>query len=116
MTADAVGTNAFSAAVQWLDELLLGSLAQTVAIIAVAFIGFLMLSGRVDVRRALQVIFGCFLLFGASSIASGIMKTRYATTDPSAVDAARLVAPPVPAAVAAAPYDPYAGAAMPSRQ
>lgn len=61
------------AAVGWVQGTLLGSVATTAAIIAVASVGFLMLTGRIDVRRAVQVVFGCFILFGASSIAHGIM-------------------------------------------
>ena len=56
MASNVAETNAFSAAVQWLDQPLLGSLAQTVAVIAVAYVGVLLLLAGVDVRRALQVI------------------------------------------------------------
>lgn len=64
---------AVPSAVNWLEAGLLGTSATTVAVIAVATIGFLMLSGRVDVRRAGQVVLGCFIIFGASTIANGIV-------------------------------------------
>src|SRR3546814_14694750 len=48
------------------------SVATAIAIIAVAAIGLLMLSGRLDLRRGITVIFGCFLLFGASGIAAAL--------------------------------------------
>lgn len=113
--------NAFGAAVQWLDATLLGTLASAIAVIAVACVGLLLLSGRVDVRRAGQVVLGCFILFGASSIAGGIIDAINGGPARAEVEAAPLPPPPaypaVPAraSLPAAPYDPYAGAAMPTR-
>ena len=113
-------TNVFAAAVEWLQGSLLGTVATTVAVIAVASVGFLLMSGRVDVRRAAQVILGCFILFGASSIAAGIVRVMAggsAAADavpeppPPTVYAAPAPTPPVKTA----PYDPYAGAALPFR-
>ena len=113
--------NVFTAAVQWLDSTLLGTVATAVAVIAVASVGFLLMSGRIDLRRGAQVILGCFILFGASSIAAGIM--RAAAPDDS-VPAIEPPPPPPPVVVPptspkrpvrAVPYDPYAGAALPSR-
>lgn len=109
----------FAAAVQWLEGTLLGTLATTVAVIAVACVGLLLVSGRVDVRRGAQVIFGCFIIFGASSMAAGIMRM----VDNGDAAPALTPAPPPPplplrattAPVKAAPYDPYAGAALPTR-
>jgi len=49
---DLSDTNALTAALAWLQGTLLGTVATTVAIIAVAAVGFLMLTGRIDVRRA----------------------------------------------------------------
>jgi type IV secretory pathway VirB2 component (pilin) len=108
--------NVFTAAVSWLDQLVLGSVAQTIAVIAVASVGLLLLSGRIDVRRGVQVIVGCFLVFGASSIASGIMTATEGTRSPPIAESSLPPTPPAPVAVAAVPYDPYAGAAMPTRQ
>jgi type IV secretory pathway VirB2 component (pilin) len=116
------GQTVFAASVQWLEGTLLGSLAMAIAIIAVACVGLLLLSGRIDVRRGAQVIFGCFILFGASSIAAGMMRIVGDENPPAAVTPAPPPPPPVyvpPAAttpVKAIPYDPYAGAALPTRQ
>jgi len=115
------GQSAFGAALQWLDATLLGSLATAVAVIAVASVGLLLLSGRVDVRRGAQVIFGCFILFGASAIAAGIM--QMAADRDAAPPVIPALPPPPPfsappptaAPVKALPYDPYAGAALPTR-
>ena len=114
------GGNVFVLAVQWLQATLLGTVATAVAVIAVASIGFLLLSGRTDVRRAVQVILGCFILFGASSIASGIMRGLAGPGPPPGTTA--LPPPPIGLPVApdepmkAVPYDPYAGAAVPVRR
>lgn len=56
----------------WIERTLLGTVATAVAIVAIASVGFLMLTGRIDVRRAVQVILGCFIISGASTIARGI--------------------------------------------
>lgn len=119
--AEFTSPNVFSAAVEWLNAVLLGSLASLVAIIAVGSVGFLLLSGRVDVRRAAQVILGCFILFGASAIASGIMRglTGGAPTAEILPPPVPPALPPVTASHATMPnsvFDPYAGAALPQRR
>jgi len=40
--------------------------------IAIAAVGFLMLTGRINWRHGAIVIVGCFILFGAASIVAGI--------------------------------------------
>jgi type IV secretion system protein VirB2 len=51
---------------------LLGTVATVAAVIAIASVGFMMLTGRIDWRRGAIVILGCFILFGAASIVAGI--------------------------------------------
>jgi type IV secretion system protein VirB2 len=46
-----------------------------VAVIAVAMVGFMMLTGRMNWRFGATVILGCFILFGAASIVAGIQST-----------------------------------------
>lgn len=114
-------SNVFAAAMEWLQSTLLGTVATSIAVIAVASVGLLLLSGRVDVRRAAQVIFGCFILFGASSIAAGIVRLANDGSPEPTVTVApspppiSIPAGPVTKPVKAVPYDPYAGAALPSR-
>jgi len=116
------GSNALTAALAWLQGTLLGTVATTVAIVAVAAVGFLMLTGRIDVRRAAQVVLGCFIIFGASTIAGGIIGAlQGGGGEPEIARAAPPPSPPaLPPAAAAQqasqnPYDPYAGAAVPQR-
>ncbi|MBV9882956.1 MAG: TrbC/VirB2 family protein [Sphingomonadaceae bacterium] len=115
---DPPGSSAIVAAVAWLQGTLLGTIATTVAIIAVASIGLMMLSGRVNLRYGLTVIAGAFILFGASAIVAGLQATL------SGVDRAppptRAEAPPPMVAAPPAPpppanRDPYAGASVPAR-
>jgi type IV secretory pathway VirB2 component (pilin) len=131
--ADPDGSGAIVAAVQWLQNTLLGTVATTVAVICVATVGLMMLSGRIDLRRGASVVVGCFILFGASSIAAGIQ--GFAASGPVSADPVILVEPwvtpappvqpPLPPVSAPDPYglappapasaDPYAGAAVPTR-
>jgi type IV secretion system protein VirB2 len=60
------------AALDWVQATLLGNLATAAAVIAVAAVGFLMITGRMDWRRGLTVAIGCFVVFGAVSILAGV--------------------------------------------
>lgn len=73
--ADPRGSGPIVSAVQWLQGTLLGTVATVVAVIAVACVGFLMLTGRMNWRYGAVVILGCFILFGAVSIVAGIRST-----------------------------------------
>ena len=72
---DPAGSGPIVGAVDWLQGTLLGNLATAVAVIAVAAVGFMMLTGRMNWRFGATVILGCFILFGASAIVSGIQST-----------------------------------------
>lgn len=106
--------NALLAAVAWVRDLLTGAIGTTVAILAVAAIGLLMLRGRVPVRRGMGVVLGCFVLFSAGTIAEGVATGLQSDRV--------LVAPPIaspsytPTVPKPVPYDPYAGAAVPTTQ
>ncbi|MEP2735890.1 MAG: TrbC/VirB2 family protein [Erythrobacter sp.] len=69
---DPAGSGPIVAALGWLQGTLLGTIATTVAIMAVAAIGFMMLTGRMNWRFGATVIIGVFILFGASAIVAGI--------------------------------------------
>lgn len=72
---DPAGSGVLVSAVRWLEGTLLGTIATVVAVIAVASVGFLMLTGRINWRYGATVILGCFILFGAASIVAGIQST-----------------------------------------
>ena len=75
LTGDPAGSGVLVSAVRWLEGTLLGTIATVVAVIAVASVGFLMLTGRINWRYGATVILGCFILFGAASIVAGIQST-----------------------------------------
>ena len=99
-------------AISWLQVLLTGPAATTIAILAVASFGFLMLTGRTDLRRAARVIIGCFILFSASAIASGIVGALQPPPPPAPE--------PPPAYVPSTPKptssDPFPGASIPNQR
>ncbi|HYW15890.1 MAG TPA: TrbC/VirB2 family protein [Allosphingosinicella sp.] len=116
------GGSAIVAAVQWIQNVLLGTVATTVAVICVATVGLMMMSGRIDIRRGASVVVGCFILFGASSIAAGIQSVAgggspqaepvvYQQVEPWVA----APPPPKPPPQTYVPADPYAGAAVPTR-
>jgi type IV secretion system protein VirB2 len=70
--ADPAGSGPIVAALGWLQGTLLGNVATAVAVMAVAAIGFMMLTGRMNWRFGATVIIGCFVLFGAGAIVTGI--------------------------------------------
>lgn len=59
--------------VTWIGDTLLGEVAITLCVLAVAFVGFSMLTGHISIRRGGQVIIGCFILLGAPVIAASIL-------------------------------------------
>ena len=73
--ADPAGSGPIVGAVRWLEGTLLGTIATVVAVIAVASVGLLMLTGRINGRYGATVIIGCFILFGEASIVGGIQST-----------------------------------------
>ena len=70
--ANPQGSGPIVAALGWLQGTLMGNVATAVAVMAVAAVGFMMLTGRLNWRMGATVIIGCFVLFGASAIVSGI--------------------------------------------
>jgi type IV secretion system protein VirB2 len=76
--ADPAGSGVIVGAVRWVEGTLLGTVATVVAVIAVAVVGLLMLTGRMNWRYGAIVILGCFILFGATSIVAGIQATASA--------------------------------------
>lgn len=114
------GSGAFGSAIGWLEGTLLGTVASVAAVIAVATVGLMMLAGRMDVRHAVRVVLGCFIIFGASTIASGLVAAMSSSPGDPGSDAVEqpvlaAQAPAVPVNSVPAVSDPYAGAAVPPR-
>lgn len=66
------GSGPIIGAVNWVQGTLLGNVATAAAVIAVAVVGFMMLTGRMNWRHGITVVLGCFVLFGAAVIVAGI--------------------------------------------
>lgn len=116
--ADPPDASVILPAVLWVQGIFLGNIATVIAVVAVASIGFAMLTGRVDLRRGGTIILGCFILFGASTIANGLRGTAQSSETLLSQNA------PAPPPVFARPartgatnsgYDPYAGASVPQQ-
>lgn len=104
-------------AATWVEHALLGTVATTVAVIAVAWLGYLTLAGRIEIRRALTTLLGCFVLFGAPSIALGLLGLVEGAVGQRPADVSMMTVPAPLATPAAQPKpaldDPYAGASVP---
>ena len=70
--SDPQGSGPIVAALGWLQGTLMGNVATTAAVIAVAVVGLMMLTGRIDWRRGVTVVIGAFIVFGAVAIVAGI--------------------------------------------
>lgn len=70
--ANPPGSGPINNALGWVQGTLLGNLATTAAVIAVAACGFMMLTGRMNWKFGATVVMGCFVLFGATAIVAGI--------------------------------------------
>ena len=68
------GHSVVEASVGLVSGTLFGGVVITLCVLAVAFIGLLMLSGRVPVRTGFGVVLGCVVLLGAPVIAAGLME------------------------------------------
>lgn len=73
-----------------------------------------MLRGRIDLRRGLRAVFGCFLVFGATDIAYGLSSiTEGQSTETEAVKT--VSSSPIEGTSfdrPHTPYDPYVGATV----
>lgn len=75
---DPEGSGVLVNSVRWLQGTLMGTFATVVAVIAIACVGFMMLTGRINWRHGAVVVLGCFILFGAASIVAGIQSAAQA--------------------------------------
>ena len=71
------GSSPIIGAITWIEDTLLGQVATVVAVIAVAAVGFMMLTGRMNWKYGATVIVGVFILFGASTIVAGIQAVAH---------------------------------------
>lgn len=98
---------------RWIEGVMLGEIALGVCVIAVAFIGALMLTGRLPLREGARLVVGCFVLLGAPVIAAGFMQGGTRLTEASIPPSPVVTQPVTPRFdLPPADYDPYAGASL----
>ena len=73
--ADPAGSGVLVGALGWLQGTLLGTVATVASVIAVAAVGFMLLTGRLNWRYGATVILGIFIIFGAGAIVAGIRQS-----------------------------------------
>ena len=88
----------------WAAELLTGSLATGLAVLAIAILGFLALGGRVPLRQGALAVVGIFLLFSAAEVAN-VSDIARGESDWSRQEVYRAPLTPAPAATE---YNPFA--------
>jgi type IV secretory pathway VirB2 component (pilin) len=69
---DPPASSPLAAAAQWVTGTLLGGVAVSLCVLAIAFVGLRMMTGHLAVRDGLRVVLACFVLLGASAIAAGL--------------------------------------------
>jgi type IV secretory pathway VirB2 component (pilin) len=102
---------------RWIEGVILGEIALGVCIIAVAFIGGLMLTGRLPLREGMRVVVGCFVLLGAPVIAGGF--ATGASNSLSQLESTSVDEKPAGRALRDLPpanYDPYSGATLETKR
>ena len=101
-------------AAAWIEGLMTGGLAVGLATIGVVGIGFAMLTGRLQIRRGIGAVFGCFLILGAPAMARGIMglAVPQGSAPPAPADPPSASLAPVEAKKVQTVDDPYAGASL----
>lgn len=66
------GGDPITSALLWMQSILLGPIATALAVMAVAGVGFMMLTGRMNWRYGATVIIGVFVIFGAPRLVATI--------------------------------------------
>lgn len=110
---EAGGVTPMAESARWIEGVMLGEIALGVCVIAVAFIGALMLTGRLPLREGMRIVVGCFVLLSAPVIAAGFFGDGSGVVGPSSlsppvsvqIDSPRPELPPTN-------FDPYAGASL----
>lgn len=105
------GAAPIAASASWLTGTLLGTVAITLCVIAVAIVGLIMLTGRFAVRDGARVVLGIFILLGAPVIAGAFVVTAHSWAAGSPADLA-IPRGPLPRDLPPSNYDPYAGASL----
>jgi len=105
---------ALAASVDWVRDLLTGSIGISIAVLAIAWVGFALLQGRIPLRDGARIVLGCFILFGAPIIATAFLQMARPEQPESHPSTILVVPPPVTTPTKPPQFDPYAGASVPN--
>lgn len=101
----------------WVVALLSGQAATALCTIAIAVLGYSLMAGRIQLRKGILAVLGCFLLFGATNLANDLQKLARSSL-PTGPKTITISSPPIEPEAPPPPanYDPYAGAAVPTNR
>lgn len=108
---DASPGTALGTAAEWVSGTLLGSVAVSLCVIAIAGVGLLLMGGRLAIRQAMRAVLGCFILLGAPVIANGLRGAADQVSPPIPIYEPAIAAP-APSPLPQSTFDPYAGASL----
>ncbi|MBB3360356.1 MULTISPECIES: TrbC/VirB2 family protein [unclassified Novosphingobium] len=106
---------AFGVVADWLREVLSGSLATALCVVAISLVGLSLFQGRLRLQRAALVVVGIFLLLGAPMISARIIGNLHPAL-PASTDTTFVPPPAISQnrpALSPNGFDPYAGASVP---
>ncbi len=106
------GSSSLTVLARWIEGVLLGDLAVILAIIAVALVGLLLVTGRFAARQAAQVAIGIAIVFGAPTIAAGLLGAADRGASPAPQMASSETEASPRGDLPPGNYNPYAGAAL----
>ena len=109
---DASGAPVLPSAADWVTGTLLGSVAISLCVLAIAFVGLMLMSGRLAIRDGARVVIGCFVLLGAPLVAAGLRGVADEASQAVPGGPVTIEPPPAPAPLPPSAYDPYAGASL----
>jgi type IV secretory pathway VirB2 component (pilin) len=111
---DKPGQPVLGAASGWTQGVLGGSLGTSLCVMAIAILGLLLLAGRLQLRRSVEVVLGCFLLLGAGLLATELQQVAVGAAGEQGAGGEQIIVPEQQATQPPPPahYDPYAGASL----
>lgn len=109
---EAGGVTPMVESARWIEGVVLGEVALGVCVIGVALIGAMMLAGRLPIREGGRIVVGCFVLLGASVIATGMLELAASPFTPQQSVLQPSVRSTLRPELPRASYNPYAQASV----
>jgi type IV secretory pathway VirB2 component (pilin) len=110
MVEQSVNISHLGDAVGWIEQVVFGSLGVTIAVLGVGLMGFRILLGYANPKEMGRILLGCFILFGAPTIARGLIASLGYGQASEPRDVPTVAAPVAPTSVPSVPHMPPANA------